>query len=62
MSRKTAALLCCGSVGVSFLITLGSLVGFLLVGENEKVATSTLYHWWTAGSYSLNMAILVETL
>ena len=62
MSRKNAGLLGCGSVGVSFLITLGALVGFLLGGENEKGGTSTLYNWVTAGSFSLNMSILVDPL
>jgi len=62
MSRKSAGLLGCGSVGVSFLITLGALVGFLLGGENEKGGTSTLYNWVTAGSFSLNMSILVDPL
>ena len=62
MSRKSAGLLGCGSVGVSFLITLGALVGFLLGGENEKGGTSTLYNWVTAGSFSLDMSILVLSL
>ena len=55
-------LLGCGSVGVSFLITLVALVGFLLGEESEKGGVSTLYNWVTAGSFSLNMSILVDPL
>ena len=36
ISRKRVGLLGCGSVGVSFLITLVALVGFLLGEESEK--------------------------
>ena len=62
ISRKQVGLLGCGSVGVSFLITLVALVGFLLGEESEKGGVSTLYNWVTAGSFSLNMSILVDPL
>ena len=62
ISRKRVGLLGCGSVGVSFLITLVALVGFLLGEESEKGGVSTLYNWVTAGSFSLNMSILVDPL
>ena len=62
MSRQRAGFLGCASVGISFLITLIALAGFLLGGENEKGGTSTLYNWVTAGSFSLNMSILVDPL
>ena len=36
MSRQRAGLIGCGSVGISFLITLTALVGFLLSEESKK--------------------------
>ena len=62
MSRQRAGLIGCGSVGISFLITLTALVGFLLSEENKKGGVDTLYNWVTAGSVSLNMSILVDPL
>ena len=62
MSRQRAGLIGCGSVGISFLITLTALVGFLLSEESKKGGVSTLYNWVTAGSFSLNMSILVDPL
>jgi NADH-quinone oxidoreductase subunit L len=62
MSRKRAGLIGCGSVGISFLITLTALVGFFLSEESKKGGVATLYNWVTAGSFSLNMSILVDPL
>ena len=62
MSRQRAGLIGCGSVGISFLITLTALVGFLLSEESKKGGVDTLYNWVTAGSFSLNMSILVDPL
>ena len=62
MSRQRAGLIGCGSVGISFLITLTALVGFLLSEESKKGGVDTLYNWVTAGSFSLNMSILIDPL
>ena len=62
MSRQRVGLIGCGSVGISFLITLTALVGFLLSEESKKGGVDTLYNWVTAGSFSLNMSILVDPL
>jgi len=62
MSRQRAGLIGCGSVGISFVITLTALVGFLLSEESKKGGVDTLYNWVTAGSFSLNMSILVDPL
>jgi len=62
MPRKRAGLIGCGSVGISFLITLVALVTLLLDVENKKGGVSELYNWVTAGSFSLNMSILIDPL
>jgi len=62
MPRKRAGLIGCGSVGISFLITLVALATLLLDVENKKGGVSELYNWVTAGSFSLNMSILIDPL
>lgn len=62
ISREQAGLLGCGTVGISFIVTLVALVELLVDSENEKGGVSTLYHWVTAGSFTLNMSILVDPL
>ena len=62
MSREIAGLFGCGTVGISFLVTLVALSELLLGAENKKGGVSTLYNWVTAGSFTLNLSILVDPL
>ncbi|MCS5598264.1 MAG: NADH-quinone oxidoreductase subunit L, partial [Rhodospirillales bacterium] len=62
MSREIAGLFGCGTVGISFLVTLVALSELLLGPENEKGGVATLYNWVTAGSFTLNLSILVDPL
>jgi len=48
-------------VGVSFAVTLAALSELVLDSEN-KGGVSTLYNWVTAGSFSLDLSILVDPL
>jgi NADH-quinone oxidoreductase subunit L len=62
MSRERAGLLGCGTVGISFLVTLAALSELVLDTEKQKGAVSTLYNWVTAGSFTLDLSILVDPL
>lgn len=62
MSRELAGLFGCGTVAISFLVTLVALSELVLGAENEKSGISTLYNWVTAGSFTLNLSILVDPL
>jgi|TARA_B100000315_G_scaffold104092_1_gene95385 NADH-quinone oxidoreductase subunit L len=48
-------------VGVSFAVTLAALSELVLDSEN-KGGVSTLYNWVTAGSFSLDLSILIDPL
>ena len=61
ISRERAGLIGCGTVGVSFAVTLAALSELVLDSEN-KGGVSTLYNWVTAGSFSLDLSILVDPL
>ena len=61
ISRERAGLLGCGTVGVSFAVTLAALSELVLDSEN-KGGVSTLYNWVTAGSFSLDLSILIDPL
>ena len=62
MSQERAGLLGCGTVGISFLVTLAALSELVLDTEKQKGAVSTLYNWVTAGSFTLDLSILVDPL
>ena len=62
VSRQQAGALGCGTVGISFLVTLIALTELLLGEESSKGGVSTLYNWVTAGSFTLNLSILVDPL
>ena len=62
VSRQQAGALGCGTVGISFLVTLVALTELLLGEEIGKGGVSTLYNWVTAGSFTLNLSILVDSL
>ncbi|MCH8156607.1 MAG: NADH-quinone oxidoreductase subunit L [Nitrospinae bacterium] len=62
MSRDRVGLIGCGTVGLSFLVTLVALSELLLDAEKQKGGISTLYNWVTTGSFSLNLSILIDPL
>ena len=62
MSRERVGMFGCATVGLSFLVTLVALSELLLDAEKQKGAVSTLYNWVTAGSFSLNLSILIDPL
>ena len=62
MSRERVGMFGCATVGLSFLVTLVALSELLLDVEKQKGAVSTLYNWVTAGSFSLNLSILIDPL
>ena len=62
VSRQQAGALGCGTVGISFLVTLIALTELLIGEESSKGGVSTLYNWVTAGSFTLNLSILVDPL
>jgi NADH-quinone oxidoreductase subunit L len=63
ISRSSVSLLGCGTVGASFFMTLVTLSNLLFLPPEERVGqVQTLYQWVSAGSFKLNLAILVDPL
>jgi NADH-quinone oxidoreductase subunit L len=63
ISKKLAGLVGCGTVGASFFMTLVTLSNLLFVPPEERVGqVQTLYQWMSAGSFKLDLAILVDPL
>ena len=53
----------CGTVGASFFMTLVTLSNLLFLPPEERVGqVQTLYQWVSAGSFKLDLAILVDPL
>ena len=63
ISRKLVGFVGCGTVGASFFMTLVTLSNLLFLQPEERVGqVQTLYQWISAGSFKLNLAILVDPL
>lgn len=63
ISKALAGLVGCGTVGASFLMTLVTLSNLLFLPPEERVGqVQTLYQWVSAGSFKLDLAILVDPL
>ncbi|MBT7177914.1 MAG: NADH-quinone oxidoreductase subunit L [Nitrospina sp.] len=63
ISRKLVGFVGCGTVGASFFMTLVTLSNLLFLPPEERVGqVQTLYQWISAGSFKLNLAILVDPL
>ena len=61
--RKLAGIVGCGTVAASFFMTLVTLSNLLFLSPEERVGqVQVLYQWVSAGSFKLNMAILVDPL
>ena len=61
--RKLAGVVGCGTVAASFFMTLVTLSNLLFLSPEERVGqVQVLYQWVSAGSFKLNMAILVDPL
>ena len=53
LQKKIIDLLCVGSVGVSFLFSLGAFFQLVAKPEGERLATKILFEWIPAGPYHL---------
>ena len=63
ISRNLVGLVGCGTVGASFFMTLVTLSNLLFLPPEERVGQiQTLYQWVSAGSFKLDVAILVDPL
>ena len=63
ISRNLVGLVGCGTVGASFFMTLVTLSNLLFLPPEEQVGQiQTLYQWVSAGSFKLDVAILVDPL
>ena len=63
ISRNLVGLVGCGTVGASFFMTLVTLSNLLFLLPEERVGQiETLYQWVSAGSFKLDVAILVDPL
>ena len=63
ISRNLVGLVGCGTVGASFFMTLVTLSNLLFLLPEEQVGQiQTLYQWVSAGSFKLDVAILVDPL
>jgi len=63
ISRNLVGLVGCGTVGASFFMTLVTLSTLLFLPPEEQVGQiETLYQWVSAGSFKLDVAILVDPL
>ena len=63
ISRNSVGLVGCGTVGASFFMTLVTLSNLLFLPPEERVGqVQTLYQWVSAGSFKLDLAILVDPL
>ena len=63
ISRNLVGLVGCGTVGASFFMTLVTLSSLLFLPPEERVGQiQTLYQWVSAGSFKLDVAILVDPL
>ena len=63
ISRNLVGLVGCGTVGASFFMTLVTLSNLLFLLPEERVGQiQTLYQWVSAGSFKLDVAILVDPL
>ena len=63
ISRNLVGLVGCGTIGASFFMTLVTLSNLLFLPPEERVGhVQTLYQWVSAGSFKLDVAILVDPL
>ena len=63
ISKNLAGLVGCGTVGASFFMTLVTLSNLLFLPTEERVGqVQTLYNWISAGSFKLDLAILIDPL
>ncbi|MBT6346971.1 MAG: NADH-quinone oxidoreductase subunit L [Nitrospina sp.] len=63
ISRNLVGLLGSGAVGASFFMTLVTLSNLMFLPPEERVGqVQTLYQWVSAGSFELNLAILIDPL
>ena len=63
ISRNLVGLVGCGTIGASFFMTLVTLSNLLFLLPEEQVGQiETLYQWVSAGSFKLDVAILVDPL
>ena len=61
ISKKLAGIVGCGTVGASFFMTLVTLSNLLFLPPEERVGkVQTLYQWMSAGSFKLDLAILID--
>ena len=63
ISRNLVGLVGCGTIGASFFMTLVTLSNLLFLPPEERAGhVQTLYQWVSAGSFKLDLAILVDPL
>ncbi len=53
----------CGTILLSFVVSLVAFIDLLVLEPDQRVGhVATLYHWISSGSFSLNLAILIDPL
>ncbi len=63
LSKNAVGVVGCATVGASFFMTLVTLSNLLFLPPEERVGqVQTLYQWVSAGSFKLDLAILIDPL
>ena len=61
--KKLAGYIGCGTVGLSFLVSVAALIGLLGLDAEKRLGhVATLYQWVTSGTFQLNLSILIDPL
>ena len=60
--EKITAIVACGFVGLSLLYALFLFYRMLSLPSAQRVSTSTLYQWFTAGALKVNIGFLLDPL
>jgi NADH-quinone oxidoreductase subunit L len=61
-SKPVVSLIACGSVAVSFLLSVNAFFGLLRLGPEERSFEYILYSWIPAGSFSTDLGFLIDPL
>ncbi len=62
LPRKTVSALACGSVGIAFLLSIGSFAQFLATSHADPVLVKSLFGWIRAASFSADFSFRYDSL
>jgi NADH-quinone oxidoreductase subunit L len=59
---RAAGPIACATIGVAFLLALGTFARLVFAGEEAREATVNLFEWIVAGDFSVGVDLLVDQL